>query len=46
MDSYDHLVESDLKHNAVVMASILYHAAMRDEKLPRKELPTPAPPRQ
>ncbi len=28
-------VEEDLKQNAVVLATFLYHAAMRDEKIPR-----------
>ena len=39
MDSYDHLVEADLKHSAAVVAAFIYAAAQRDEKLPRKELP-------
>jgi carboxypeptidase Q len=42
MDSYDHLIEADLKHSAAVVASFVYNAAQRDEKLPRKEMPTPA----
>ncbi len=29
--------------NAVIMASFVYHAANRDEKLPRKPLPKPQP---
>ncbi|MDT8401125.1 MAG: M20/M25/M40 family metallo-hydrolase [Bacteroidales bacterium] len=36
MDTYERLVMDDLKHNAVVVASLAYHAAMRDEALPRK----------
>lgn len=36
MDTYERLVMDDLKHNAVVAASLAYHAAMRDEVLPRK----------
>jgi carboxypeptidase Q len=36
MDSYDHLQEEDLKQAAVIVASFIYNAAMRDEKLPRK----------
>jgi carboxypeptidase Q len=39
MDSYDHLVPEDLKQASVIVASFVYHTAMRDEKLPRKELP-------
>jgi carboxypeptidase Q len=36
MDTFDRVLEEDLKINAVVMASFAYHAAMRDEKIPRK----------
>jgi len=36
MDVYDKLVPDDLRRNAVIMASFLYHAAMRDELLPRE----------
>jgi hypothetical protein len=43
MDSYDHLVEADLKHSAALVASFVYNASQRDEKLPRKEMPKPAP---
>ena len=39
LDTYDHLREADLKQASVIMASFLYHAATRDEKLPRKPLP-------
>ncbi len=35
MDVYDHLVPEDLMQASVVMATFVYHAAMRDEKLPR-----------
>jgi carboxypeptidase Q len=41
MDSYDHLIAADLQQIAVIVASFVYDAAMRDEKLPRKELPKP-----
>ncbi|HYM95005.1 MAG TPA: M20/M25/M40 family metallo-hydrolase, partial [Chitinophagaceae bacterium] len=41
MDSYDHLVYDDLKQIATIVASFVYNAAMRDEKLPRKEMPEP-----
>ncbi len=43
MDSYDHLIEADLKHSAAVVASFVFAAAQRDEKLPRKELPKANP---
>jgi len=36
MDVYDHILEDDLRQSAVVAAVFLYHAAMRDERLPRK----------
>jgi carboxypeptidase Q len=36
MDTYERLVMDDLRHNAVVVASLAYNAAMRDEVLPRK----------
>jgi Zn-dependent M28 family amino/carboxypeptidase len=35
MDTFDQLLPEDLMINAVVMASFAYHAAMRDEKMPR-----------
>jgi Zn-dependent M28 family amino/carboxypeptidase len=35
MDTYERIEEGDLEQASVVMASILYHAAMRDEKMPR-----------
>ncbi len=43
MDVYDRLQAADLMKNAVIVASFAYHAANRDEKLPRKPLPAPAP---
>ena len=36
LDFYDTLPVDDLKKNAVVVAAFVYHAAMADEKLPRK----------
>lgn len=36
MDTYDHLIEDDLKQAATVVAGFVYNAAMRDQKLPRK----------
>ncbi len=38
MDTYERLVEDDMKHNAIIVACFAYHAAMRDEKLPRKPI--------
>ncbi len=35
MDVYDRLVPENLMTNVVILATFVYHAAMRDEKLPR-----------
>ena len=35
MDLYDRLVPEDMMANTVILATFVYHAAMRDEKLPR-----------
>ncbi|NUO79434.1 peptidase M28, partial [candidate division KSB1 bacterium] len=42
-DVYDQLAKSDLMQASVIMAAFVYNAAMREEKLPRKELPKPEP---
>ena len=39
MDCYERLNGNDLMQASVIIASFVYHAAMRDEKLPRKALP-------
>ncbi len=39
VDAYDHLNPEDLKKTAVILASFIYHAANRDEMLPRKPMP-------
>jgi carboxypeptidase Q len=39
LDVYEHLEEEDLKQASVVVATFLYHAAMRPERLPRKHMP-------
>jgi len=39
LDHFDRLKREDLMQAAVVMASFLYNAAMRDEKIPRRPLP-------
>ncbi len=44
MDVSDRIQTSELIQNAVIVASFVYHAANRDQKLPRKPLPRPAPP--
>ncbi len=39
MDVYESVIEDDLKLNAAIIASFVYHVAMRDEKLPRMPIP-------
>jgi len=41
MDVYERLVPGDLMEASAIIASVAYHAAMRDELLPRKPLPKP-----
>jgi hypothetical protein len=41
LDLYDRVVPEDVMKNAVIMASFVYHAANRDQPLPRKPLPKP-----
>ncbi len=41
MDTYERLLMNDMKHNAVIVAALVYHTAMRDNLLPRKPLPEP-----
>lgn len=36
IDTWERLVLTDLRVNAIITASFLYNAAMRDEKMPRK----------
>jgi hypothetical protein len=54
LDTYERIIEDDVKKSAIVIAAAVYHLAMRDELLPRfsKEQmpalparPTPAPAR-
>lgn len=40
MDTYDHLQPDDLKQAATVVASFVYNAAMRDQKIPAKPVAT------
>jgi hypothetical protein len=35
LDTYERIVEEDVKQSAIVIASAVYHLAMRDEPLPR-----------
>lgn len=43
MDTYERLVMADLKQNAIITASFVYNAAMRDLKLPAKPEMKPFP---
>jgi carboxypeptidase Q len=43
MDTYERIQAEDMRKNAVIVAAFVYHAANREEKLPRKPLPAPAP---
>ena len=36
MDTYERLSMNDLKQNAIITASFVYNAAMRDAKIPQK----------
>jgi len=44
LDVYEEAVPDDLKQAAVIMATFVYNAAMRDEMIPRKALPKPHTP--
>jgi hypothetical protein len=43
MDTYERLVMSDLKQNAVISAAFAYNAAMRNVKIPGKPALKPRP---
>jgi carboxypeptidase Q len=43
LDLYDRVPPDDVMKNAVILASFAYHAANREERLPRKPLPKPQP---
>lgn len=46
LDTYERIVEDDVKKSAAMIASAVYHLAMREEMLPRfgkAEMPEPAP---
>lgn len=42
MDVYDHLQAADLMQISVVVASVVYHTAMREDRIPRKPRPKPS----
>ena len=39
VDSFDHAIAEDMKQAAVVLATLVYNAAIADARLPRKPLP-------
>jgi hypothetical protein len=41
MDVLDHVSEEDLKQIATIVATFVFDAAQRDQKLPRNEFPKP-----
>jgi Zn-dependent M28 family amino/carboxypeptidase len=43
MDVYERVQTPDMMKNAVIVAAFVYHAANRDQLLPRKPLPRPQP---
>jgi len=43
-DVYDRIQAADMMKNAVIVASFVYHAANRDDMVPRKPLPEPRKP--
>jgi carboxypeptidase Q len=48
LDTYERVIEADVKKAAVIVASTIYHLSMRDEMLARfapGEMPAPPPPR-
>lgn len=45
MDTYDRLVEDDIKQAATIVASFVYNTSERAAKMPRKDLPKPPAPR-
>ncbi|RYE17395.1 MAG: M28 family peptidase, partial [Sphingobacteriaceae bacterium] len=38
-DTYERLVEDDLKQSATIVASFVYNTSQREQLMPRKELP-------
>jgi hypothetical protein len=40
-DTFERIQTEDAMRNAVIVASFVYHAANRDERLPRKPIPSP-----
>ena len=40
MDVFDRIQADDMKQASTIMAAFIYNAAMRDEKLPKKPMPS------
>ena len=45
LDTYDHLQAGDLMQASAILAAFVYQTAIRQERLPRKPLPSPMPPK-
>lgn len=43
LDVYEEAIPDDLKQASVIMASVVYHAAMRDQMMPRPVSPPHEP---
>ena len=43
VDTVDHVLPRDLMNSAAFLATLVYHAATRDELMPREALPPPLP---
>jgi carboxypeptidase Q len=43
LDTYERVIEEDVKQSAITIASVLYHLAMRDDMLPRFSAETMPP---
>jgi hypothetical protein len=43
LDVYERIQPADMMKNAVIVASFVYHTAIREQRLPRKPLPKPQP---
>jgi hypothetical protein len=39
LDVYEALLPDDIKQNVAIIASLVYHLAMRDDKMPREDMP-------
>ena len=47
LDTYERIVEEDVKKSAIAIAAAVYHLSMRDERLPlfaKDEMPRRPPP--